>query len=601
MYGPSNDVDDVLWSQERNVQKFTVQTQSDGQVTPGYLFELTQMENYHYMLQLGLDVFVFNAGIELFSKVTGENNRIDTILSDRSFKMKAKVNDAGELSSEYIASVMALHDDDELIIVDGGRIFKLDYLTDFTPPVNASEYTVRKPSLSRSHTNQLSDYNPFSQFDLTQCESYKVEDGDDIDIADIEAGLVDVENCGIAHDLLASTWQFITACDPALGCSAAESVDDNCITLAENLETPSPSLPSPDHQDICTPSDFTHLSELDQPDNNVQFRGFMQYDKKFIDELDFILDRNSLFITARMNKKDVLLRYFYQEDLTAPKSSRELVLFGDRIDHFALDAYIENNNLFVSTLLKASTRFNECYKNYQLVGCNDGSDNACTAEEIENESCATQYQEFSSHALFCSASQLSSRVCSDTQLTPNMDLSVEGSDHNGKWLVLYDETFDEGLGGTVDNREMFLLSGLQSDVTDEGVLLDPELLSIDNITGEINKVLGPIDSELVNDVVGTVSGNVESIIGGWIERNIDDELGFGHFQIIPEEVDQTGGVSSTSVSSVSQNFIVEDGTSTRVQNSAFISPLKSGSNGEPIEDIKHEPMLYFFDRPITKE
>jgi len=594
MYGPSNELDDVLWSQERNIQEFTVYTHSDGQVTPEYLFELTELENYHYVLQLGLDLFVFNAGIELFSKVTDENNHNDAILSDRSFKMAAKIIESGTTSIEYISSVLTRYDDDELIIVDGSRIFKLDYLNDFTLPTNVSDYTVRKPRLNASHGEQLSGYRPFSQFDLKPCTSYKIVEGEDEDEDGESVDPADFDNCVTTHNLKASTWQFITDCETELGCPTAEVINDNCITVDQNRETPTPSLPSPDHQEICTPSEFTHLSELDQPDNNAQFRGFMQYDKKFIDELDFILDNNSLFITARMNEKDVLLRYFYQEDLTAPKSDREAVLFGDRIDHFGLDVYLEHNNLFVTSLLKSSIRSHECYKNYQLVSCN----NVCTEEDIAKRICFNEFQEFSSVALFCSASELSSGICSDTQIAPNNLLSVEDSTHDAKWIALLDETFDETLGVS-GNREMYLLSGAESSVKDEGVLVDAELLSINNITGVINKVVGPFSSSLVNDVIGTVSGDLKSTIGGWIEKDADEALGFGHFLTIPEEVYQTADAIATQ-SSVIQNFIVEDGAGTKIQNKADIaSRLKEVTDA--LDEAKEGPinMMYFFDRPVT--
>jgi hypothetical protein len=496
------------WSQSRFLETFSV-VSLNSSYTPAYLFKLTQLEHYQYMLQLGLDIFVFDSSSAIFAKNSSD---VESILVDRTFK--ASPLNVENVLSDLIQPVDAYFDDDDLVLLDDSKIFNYKYVENITPPSSVShQFIVKKVvSFSIDQTEHLNK-RPFSQFDLQPC--------DDEDAA-----------CQSAHDIESASWQLITACDSSFGCELNNTVGDYCETLAEKQVSQS-------DEALCTPSNYLHISELNLPGNDAEFRGFIQYGADYINDLEVILHDNSLFITARMKEKEVLVKYHYQASLNVPKPSRETVLFGARKTMQGLEVLIEKNNLFLNTLLPGSTRSNECYKNYQQVECDLGNftdkstNRECTGQDLAGGLCFSSFREFESSAVFCSAESLSDETCNDDSI------AVEGEAEDAKWLKVFDQTNSE-----VDARAILLLKGdhlsaLESKTLDEGILSDPELFLVNASTGS------NIDS------LGILFGQVERVVGGVLYRSSDSKVD-GYVDVISHEVVQATAGSGNSSRSFSQ-------------------------------------------------
>jgi len=507
----------LQWSQSRELQIFPVEEIDGGVFSSEFLFKLTELERQQYMLQLGLDVFVFDSGSELLSKGVDET---ETILTDRTFKIAPTVIDFGSSELEFAQAVTALFDDDDLLLIDDFKVFNYKY-TAALPDSDPDGFVVKQKHQSINDTQAYRSVRSFSQFDYRLCEND----------TDPDANL---ETCQTAHDLISGTWQFIDTCESSLGCVIDNTVADNCETAAEKLISQSDEV-------LCGPYNYLHLSELNQLGNDAEFRGFMQYGAAgYIQDLDLILNENSLFITARMYEKEVFLRYSYLAELSEPKANREVVLFGDRFPSYGLDAYIEDNNLFMTMLTPKATRHNECYKNYQIVTCDlgnqeNGSQKDCTGKDLEEKLCFDTFTEYESLALFCSADNINAGNCTDNQLFPSNTLSVEADDKDAKWLRLDDISTDDG------KPLMYLLLGNAFESIDEGTLLNPELFK----TTDNSDVLEGTSS-------GRVKGKVESTIGGFITSSgIDGQKDIlGKFDVISEEIKQEGGASISAQQSV---------------------------------------------------
>jgi len=499
----------LKWSQYRELQTFLVEKIDEGVYSSEFLFKLTELERQQYMLQLGLDVFVFDSGSELLSKLPNET---DTILADRTFKIATTKIDFSSAEREFAQAVTALFDDDDLLLIDDFKVFNYKY-TVALPDADPDGFVVKQTIQTINDTQAYRSIRPFSQFDSLLCE----------DDTDPDADLV---ACQAAHNLLSGEWQFIETCESSLGCVIDNTVADNCETAAEKLISQSDEV-------LCKPYDYLHLSELNQLGNDAEFRGFMQYGAAgYIQDLDFILNENNLFITARMYEKEVFLRYNYLAELSEPKANREVVLFGERFPSYGLDAYIENNNLFMTMLTPQATRHNECYKNYQKVTCDlgnqgDGSLNDCTGKDLEEKICTDTFTEFESLALFCSEGDINAGNCTDNQLEPSNTLSVEMDDKDAKWLRLNDISS----GGS--KPSMYLLSGNELESFDEGVLWNPELFKVTDNSGVLeNTSSGRL-----------VEGRVESTIGGILTNSGEDGEAdvLGQFDVISVDIKQTGG------------------------------------------------------------
>jgi len=521
------------WCQPRGLQVFDIEEVSPGEYSPEYLFQLTELEQQQYQLQLGLDVFVFDSTTEIFSKpsnvsycefgdVSGDKSPsdiiIEGILTDRIFKTDITIA-VNTDTAETIKSVVASSDADEVVIVDGLRVFRYNYLESYIAPVTSRTFNVKQqiPVSIDKVASQSTAYS-FSQFDLKRCTTHS-----------------NASECSEAHDVEANDWQFITGCDADKGCSLVVNASDFCATAEELLANPNAGT-------LCNVLDYRHLDELNNPSNDAEFRGFMQYAPDFINSLDLILHDNSLFITARMTEKEILLRYFYNVDLSGVKPDREIVLFGERKNHFGFDVYINENNLFATVLWEAQTRENECYKSYQRVDCdlgnaNKGSVDVCSAADLDDGECFHGFQEYESAALFCSAIELNNGDCNDDTLLATDNLVVNGADESAKWLRM----LDLESGGSINNV-MYLLTDDTASVLDEGVLTSPILYAVDNSDGEPS----------IDNMLGQLNGKVEAVRSGWVSN---DNL--ARFDVITEEVELLDQVVPE-VNSVSNIYMITD-------------------------------------------
>jgi len=504
------------WCQPRALQTFDVVTIAPDEYSPEYLFQLTELERQQYQLQLGLDVFVFDSTTEIFSRppntsycevgdVAGDRSSsdiiIEGILTDRIFK--TDITFAGNVgSAKTVKSVVTLSDDDEVVIVDDSSVFRYNYLDSYVAPITSRNFYVEKqsPVSIDKVTYQNSAY-PFSQFDLKPCMAH-----------------TNSSECSVAHDVEANDWQFITGCDADKGCHLEIETSEFCATAEELLSDPNAGS-------LCSVLDYRHLDELNNPDNDAEFRGFMQYERGFIKSMGYILHDNSLFITARMNEKEILLRYFYNVGVIGAKSDRETVLFGERENHFGFDVYINENNLFATVLWETQTRENECYKDYKRVNCDlgnplKGAVDTCTANDLDEGLCFHGFQEYESKALFCSAIELSNGDCNDSTLLSTDNLVVNGADESAKWLRILDLA-----SGDSAKNVMYLLTDDNSSVLDEGVLTDPLLYEVNNNDGKPS----------TNNMLGQLNGKVEAVGSGWVSN---DNL--ARFDVITEEVEFLG-------------------------------------------------------------
>jgi len=533
------------WCQPRGLQTFNVEELVDDEYSPEYLIKLTALEQQQYQLQLGLDVFVFDSTAEIFSRPrnvslceleggsgvkSSSDIEIESILTDRIFKAGITLSGSGG-SSETVKPVTALRDDNEVVIVDDSNVFRYNYLDTYAAPVTNRSFIVKQlASIAIDKVASQSTAYPFSQFDLKHCTNHTKS-----------------SECSDAHNLEANEWQFITGCDVNKGCTLAADTSDFCATAEELLANPNAGT-------LCGVLDYRHLDELNDANNDAEFRGFMQYERDFINSLDYILHDNSLFITARMYEKEILLRYFYNVDLSGAKSVRESTLFGERKNYFGLDVYLNESNLFVTALWETQKRENECYKNNQRVECKLGDDeagnlNSCTAGDLSSGQCFNGFQEYESKALFCSAEELSNGGCSDDAILAG-DLTINPSGDSAKWLRM----FDLSSGSSIESM-MYLLAGdLEDDQQGEGMLENPLLYKVDNSIGELT----------VDNVLGQLNGKVEAVRSGWVSN---DNL--ARFDVVTKEIKSSTRVGN-GVNSVSNIYLVTD---PKLDNS--VTPLDS--------------------------
>ena len=542
----------TLWVQEREIQAFEVVDLLQSEYSPHYIATLTPLAQQNYMLQLGRDIFVVDSSRDLFGK---DFSQTDTILTDRALQMGVQFAPASV--NEMITQAEIVHDDEDLIVVNDDKIYRYDFAaTAFVPNHPDRNFTIANQlAISYAPVNYR-EAKPFSQFDLSSCAD--------------ESSALAIAECKNAHDLedaiLPSpgpAWQFFTECDIALGCEVVLDSTDYCTTEAELLANPTLT-------NICTPSEYSHLNELDDVTNDADFRGFMQYSANYIRDLDYAVNQGALFVTARMKEKDILLRYVYDLPLSDPKTDREHILFGERVDHYGLQAVFSQNNLFVTTLNPGSLRSNECYKNYQKVVCDlgilddGGGQDVCTGLDISDGTCTNEFREYNSSALFCTLAQIDSGSCNDASLIPNNLLRIESPAQDAKWQSVQDLT----LAGD-DKRSMFLLlsddvlddpvDGTDSYLKDEGVLGLPTIYAIDELTGAIGDALGVLEAEVEMTLEGRIA-------------NAD----LGRVDAIAADVIQIGGASESS-SSAAQLFLVDPfnlGVGSRVDKVAEFQVLR---------------------------
>lgn len=573
-----------VWSQSRMIEGFDIVNLGQAEFTKPYHFSVHPLANpndaspadtgFVYLVQIGRDIFVMDSTHGLF-----DVDAVDraTVLSDRIYKLDVQTLEGS--SSEIISQLEYVYDDDEVVWLDQAKVIRYNYDTDrFVPNFDNSvrSFTIRNAGNDYAAFDARSK-KPFSQFDIESC------------LDEPNQGLRDA--CTNAHDVEDAqlpapgpAWEFVVDCTASVGCSFVTDTNDYCVTEAELALNPSlANLNNP-----CSTRDYRHLNELDQATNDADFRGYMQYANDYVRSLDMKLENDSLLITASMREKDILLQYFYQQPLTAPRSDREWVLLGGRFEHFSLESYLEEGNLFVTLLRRASLRSNECYKNYQNVTCNlgelveEGANDECTGVDLALGLCFNTFQEFKSYALYCGAADVAARTCTESACmapggcnaseAPVYNLLVDPVEaRQGKWVqrieasVAGPQTAMVLLGGP-DAQDDISLSD-DSFVRDEGVLVFPQLYDVDAATG----ILSTPASAKLKTQVETV-GVLSSIEPG-------NEL----VQVISNDVVQIGGgTKNAAVSELSQ--LISTPTSPTI------------SNVRQVE----ETASYQFLRPITE-
>ncbi len=522
-----------LWRQERVLEQFSPVAIGRGEFSPPYLAEVTELENYAYLIQLGRDVFVMSLNEAMFSAGFAGT---DTFLSDRILQLEEAFSFSGV--TPIVEPVEFYYDSDELILLNGAKIYRYDYSAEAITPSTSRSFTLKSerdsPLADRGYFNTT----PFSQYDLSSCDS-----------------ATNTADCRAAHDPRTADWQFITDCTAEFNCSFELPYGEDCDTDAErDLD---PSLDNP-----CSAGNYLHISEMNDPSNDAEFRGFMQYAPDYMRSAGFLLSNNRLYITARMNEKDLLLRYNYNAALSDPKPDREQVIFGERLAHYGIEPFVDSGNLFVNTLLYSSTLSNECYKGYQQVECDlgeteeNGGTRTCTQKDLDEGFCTLEYREFESSALFCPATDVDSGACDDNALLPVNTLGVESATEDAKWLVVRDIRAESN-----EQLAMHVLISDQANTVGEGVLYSPSVFAVDESNGSL---LGSL---------GSLNGSVESVAGGWIR---DDQL--GRLNLISDEVIQVGGQATNNSQSVLDiYFLANPGSGGSVANqvaqSVFSRPI----------------------------
>ncbi len=502
---------ELVWSQHRVIESFTFDIDSSAPSVE-YFFHVEALENYQYLVQLGLDVFVVDAGRDLISKPF---NQIEYILSDRVLALSAKDVIANTADWDYLTrsqfAAKTVYDDDNLFIIDDSKIYQLLYQQG-APARNPTITTrvVKQDPLNIDGKEHLV-RKQFSQFDLKSCASSD-----------------NYQTCFAAHDVEAQAWQFFTPCEDEFGCDSTTEVLDNCETLTEKQQTQS-------NEPLCSASYWWHISELNNPANDAALIAYMQYED-YIQDTDFTLNNGLLYVKAKMDQKDILLSYDFNQDFIAPKSLREHVLFGKRASLVGMDPYFVNNNLFLTALQGQALRSYECYKNYQKVTCllhkfdDVEFKGACTGKDLSEGKCTAQFREYESKAFYCNESKLENLTCSDTSLDQLNSLAIEMEDEDAKWLKLYDYESDSDL--------IYLLIGehdlaRDNNQLDEGKIYLPALYKFDMTTGQ----------KVEEAVAFFESGSIEQVVGGWLYKTptmVASEV-FGRINVISDEVVQHQG------------------------------------------------------------
>lgn len=490
---------ELLWTQDRELQRFDQVTIKPETLSDKYIFHVQALKNQQYLIQLGLDVFVIDAGDDLLSKSVDQT---EMVLSDKVMSVEVRTDNE---SSVYAVPVTTKFDDEDLILIDNSKIYRLAYQRDIPIRVPNIDTEIVPQNMVNFDSQEHLSRSGFSQFDLELCKD------DDFD-------------CIAAHDVEAQTWQFLTRCEAEFGCVIATSTEDFCETREENLTTNS-------SRPICSPSDYNHIEELNQLENDAELLAHMQYVDDYVRHIEFILQKKRLFITAQMNEKDIFLAYDFNQGFSAPKPVREQVFFGERASLTGLDAYFSNDNLFLTALSKGALRSNECYKEGKRVACNlgelleNGGGNSCTGKDLVDELCTDQFNEYESSAIFCSENELLDLSCSDAVLDQIDDLFVESSDEDAKWFPVYDYS--------TGTKEIYLLTGdhdlaLETENIDEGKLYLPTAFTVDQNTGQ--KV----------DRLAEIENTVELVVGGvrYKEPTPDEPGVFGRLDFISDEISQ---------------------------------------------------------------
>lgn len=555
---------DVVWSQARNTER--VDVGNDDEAIP-YVFQLAHLSDYNYLLQLGRDLFVFNSTQDLFSKTFLDES---SILVDRVYRLDAQY--ATLESREILSPVKVSSNGSDMLFLDQSKLLKHDYISaSFTPDVAdlPNNYSVIYEDQLRE-LNEFTTTRSFSQFDIQNCQN---EGADDEELSQVARDAL-IDDCVNAHDVTdaqlpspGEPWQFVTECDNLLGCSVVVDSGDYCVTAAELLVDPSlAELDNP-----CSAANYLHLNELDSPANNAELLGFLQYANAHVRELSLMLEGNTLFMLAKMKERELLLRYQYLIPLTSPIAEREQVMLGARYKHFGLRAQPSDNGMFITALRKSGTQENVCYKNYQRVSCDlgneisSGTSVSCTGLDLTNGDCTNQFNEYASYPLYCSNAQIQAGACTEecTQqqiddgdcaascspadilagdcpvaLQPVFHLMVDRTNAPfGKWLAANDYS-----NGALE-RKMYLLAAADSSaVSDEGVLENPSLWSVNSANDQLSaSALLSLTNVDVEDVLPL---RIENTSTAWLD-------------VVSSDVVDTGGTAGPDIVTSARQIYID--------------------------------------------
>ncbi len=479
------------WFQDRTLETFTKLILPSGEQSPSTLLNLTEVDDFRYVLQLGIDMFLVDSASEIFAlaqdSVNNESNadennvvEVDDILTDRFLRTELSEVVLNHEVSYYLDERDFFNTGDALLFENAYKIYRFP-LPSKSPITGLAPYRIESTGSLGGGVTELafSEASAFSQFDLITCQS-------------------DDQDCIDAHDVSGSSWQFIVACDMNNGCVLPQQESGICRTPQNGLID----LPA------CDSSAYQHLADLDNDANNAEVIGFMRYGQEYVSTLDLFHVEDSLIIKAKMRDREVLLRYVYDEPLSAPKISREQVLFGKDSTVQDIRVHELGGELFVNYLTPRSLRSNECYKNYIRVACNlasteRGGPNECTKKDFEAKVklCYNQYRTYEPVAVHCTADEIAQAQCDESSAQ-----QVGASDEGAKWLRL-------DRANQLGESLMALLVGNNDEAVDanelgEGALYNPELYLPNAVTGEPETLLG------------SVNGRVESTVGGSVEESL---------------------------------------------------------------------------------
>jgi hypothetical protein len=513
----------LVWEQSRELEAFD-SVQIDGaEIASQYLYRLSELEDNFYLLQLGRDHFVF-PGEELFARTNS-----DSILKDRVYLAEKK--DDGNGNSIVIESQFSF-DDDELVIYDAGKFFRTNYKTAYTAPTSAFTY-VMAPDLFISAL-EANNGAAFSQFEQGDCRF----DADETE-------------CDNANNLSDLAWQFVTPCELLLGCSVPVDNTDYCVL-------PSEEVVSTTDDERCNSSRFQDLNELNEPTNDLGFLGFVKHSGDYIRSLDFDFYDNQLLVVVRLLEKDGLLLYDIRQPLSAPKSQREKLLLGERLNQAVMAPIQLNAGVFITTLVQGPEISNRCYKGYEEVQCilndlsNDGGAGQCTGKDIQLGTCRASKFNYESRALFCTDVQVAGGQCTDdNHVNPaTADRQIESADQDAKWVKVLKpsasgiETSVYALVSDAKGPNSVALG--QSAVKDEGVLINPELYSVS------------LPAVSLDQRLGQISGEVETVAEALVVRN-----GEAKFSVVTQDFFNNGSARKT------QGHFVDESAQTVTPVSSF--------------------------------
>jgi len=475
-----------------------------------YVANLTALTEDFYLYQLGRDLFLFQ-GRDLFEATT-----FDDILSDRIYLLDEQTVTDGTA----VSVVQAAFDDDDLLIFDNGKFFHTDYTSGYTTPATALSYEFVQ-SLANAAQEQQGRYE-FSQFNLQDCQY------DDDSVA-----------CDAANAVGDVAWAVAEECEVGLGCSIPTDGTDYCVTDAEQTG-------SEDPDDLCTPSRYQDLNELDESGNNMEFKSFIQYYADYMRGLDFQMYNNKLLLNLRLTERDALVVYDFNQALgDAFKPDREVLLFGAQEIQSIEKPIIQDGGIYVNSLVQGATVANVCYKGFTEVTCdlsNDqaGSSGVCTGYDLDQGDCREGRYLFESRALYCTDAQVATDCDDDNQLN-TVERQIEGANQDAKWVLVLkvdpaQTDIQREMRALISNdRQESTDNPTQDYVSNEGVLGNPTLYTVDVST------LATVESE------GQLLGEIESLPGALVLRGET-----GYLSATEEEF-----LSGNSVRTQSEYFVSE--------------------------------------------